>query len=273
MVAKSGVWDGGKWKFAPALLHLVEQLDKACPDRSKKSDGSIASHQHYENNPHSDHDPHFYKHEGNIVTALDITHDTEKGVNCAYLWDSLLASKDHRIKYVIFNHRIFNDERFVADTTGAKRRGPWNPGEYDGADPHTGHLHISVWGDTAGNVMDWAMPEWFTSPERQAYVKRLGAAAKRVDATDPPPRTAAEHSAAVRAEAVNPKLVEKAVLAMLGDDATSNSLRYLLRFYRQLAKRIGFDGGKPEDVANWIYSQIQSAQLGIHDLTEQKADG
>ena len=270
MVAKHGVWGGEKWSFAPALLRLVEQLDKACPGRATKCDGSIASHQHYENNPHSDHDPHYFKREGNLVTAVDITHNEEKGIHCAYLWDALVASKDKRVKYIIFNHKIVNDERFTHHTIGARRRGAWNPGPYDGSDPHTGHIHISVWGDQAGNTDEWAMPEWFTAPERKAYVARLEAAKKRVDATDPPPRTLAEDTAAVRAEADNPQLVEKAVLAMLGDDATSNSLRYMLRFYRQLAGRAGFDGSKPEQVADWVYSQIQSAQLGVGELKGEK---
>ena len=265
MVAKSGTWGGKKWKFAPALLHLVEQVNAACPDRATKSDGSIASHQHYENNPHSDHDPHYFRREGNLVCALDITHDPERGINCAYLFDSLLHSKDHRIKYIIFNRRIVNDERFVSHTIGAKRRGAWNPGPYDGADPHTGHIHISVWGDQAEDTGDWALPEWFTVAERQAYVARLGAAKKRVDATDPPNRTLAEDTAAIRAEADDPKLIEKAVVAMLGPHADEHSLTYTLRFYRQIAKRAGKSGAEPEAVADWLADALR-------DLTDGKAD-
>ena len=52
-------------------------------------------------------------------------------------------------------------------------------------------------------------------------------------------------------------------------------------FYRELAGRIGFGWfSKPEDVANWVYTdtfnslaqQASDAEQAIKDLTEHKAD-
>ena len=202
------------------------------------------------------------------MTAVDITHDNERGVNCHYLFDSLKASEDQRIKYVIFNRQIFNGPGF--NTSGAKRRGPWNPGPYSGKSAHIRHLHLSVFGELATNTTDWALPEWMTSPERKQHLADMTAAAKRVDATNPPPRTLAEDAAAIRAEKDDPQLVEKAITEMLGPGADDNSLRYVLEFYRELAGKIGYDGSKPALVADWVYRNIQSAHLAISETRGEK---
>ena len=271
MVAKTGTDHGVKWRLAPALVRLVAQLDRAVPHRDRVSDGSIASHQHHLTNPRSDHEPHHFQ-DGEFVTAIDITHNTKEGIYCPYLWDALLKSEDRRIKYVIFNRRIFNDPKFVSHTTGARRRGAWNPGPYDGSSPHTHHIHISIWGDTATDTGDWQLPEHLTFKDRQAHLEDLTAAAKRIDAVGHPPRTLAEDSEAIRAEAADPKLVEQAVVEMLGKGADAHSLGYALRFYRHLAGRIGFDGSKPERVANWLYANIQDLAQRAAD-TEDKMKG
>ena len=282
MVAKTGIWAGKKWKFAPALLHLVEQLDRACPDRATKSDGSIASHRHYENNPHSDHDPHYFRKRGNLVTAVDITHNADKGINCAYLFDSLLKSQDGRIKYVIFNRQIFNDPRFVSHTGGAKRRGAWNPGHYDGADPHTGHIHISVWGENADDTADWALPDWLTTAERQAHLHRLAQAKDIVDKQDPNAENQMRGidytnkittiADGIKAGEITPldDWLKKTEESLQAAGADPHSLTYTMRFYRQLAGRAGFDGARPEDVADWVYSHIQSLQLAVGELKGDK---
>ena len=265
MVAKAGSDHGVRWKLAPALVKLVAQLDAAVPHRNRVSDGSIASHQHHITNPRSDHEPHQFG-GGEFVTAVDVTHDTEKGINCHYLWDSLIISKDPRIKYVIFNRRIFNSPPFVSHTAGAKRRGAWNPGDYDGSSPHTHHLHLSIWGDKATETGDWSLPAHLTSPDRAAHLERTAKATKRLYATDSVGHMSLkELDAAIRKEAANPQLVEQAVLEMLGDDATSNSLRYMLRWYRQVAKRAGLSGANPEAVADWLADALR-------DLTDGKAD-
>ena len=90
-------------------------------------------------------------------------------------------------------------------------------------------------------------------------------AAGRVDATDPPSRAPQEEG-------------EAAVMSPSSSD--ERSLGYALRFYRQLAGRIGFDGSKPEAAANWVYRNIQDlaaradyAEKTIWEMTDGKAGG
>ena len=277
MVAKSGTDAGVRWKLAPALVKLVAQLDEAAPHRDRASDGSIASHQHHLANPRSDHEPHQFQ-DGEFVTAIDITHNPEHGVNCPYLWDALLKNKDKRIKYVIFNRRIFNDERFVTHTTGAKARGPWNPGPYDGSSPHTHHIHISIWGDTATDAGAWKLPEWLTLGQRQQHLDVLGQAQKVVDKRPDAyklegvayTKAVNDTAAAIKAGTIDPDWWDAVEASLKAVGADSNSLTYALRFYRELAGRIGFDGAKPEQVANWLYGHISSLQLAVSSLKGEK---
>jgi hypothetical protein len=69
------------------------------------------------------------------VTAIDITHDPVNGVDCDKLDDVLWASRDPRIKYVIWCGRIMSGD------AGPQ---PWTWRKYDGTNPHTKHLHLSV---------------------------------------------------------------------------------------------------------------------------------
>ena len=281
MVAKSGTDAGVRWKLAPALTKLVSQLDAAVPGRNRVSDGSIASHQHHINNPRSDHEPHQFG-GGEFVTALDITHDTEKGINCHYLWDSLLISEDPRIKYVIFNRRIFNSPPFVSHTAGARARGAWNPGKYDGSSPHTHHLHLSVWGDKATETGNWKLPTSLTSPDREAHLKRLGQAKDIVDKQDPKAgermraadytKKITDTAEGIKAGEITPldDWLEKMEDSLQAAGADPHSLTYALRFYRELAGRIGFDGSKPEKVANWVYGHINSLQIAVGELKGEK---
>jgi hypothetical protein len=72
-----------------------------------------------------------------VVTAMDITHDPTGGCDAGALADALLASRDPRIKYVIFNRRIASHQ-----PKGAAAPFQWRP--YGGSNPHTQHVHISV---------------------------------------------------------------------------------------------------------------------------------
>jgi hypothetical protein len=112
------------WRVARSLDVLLAQLNALAPKRSKVSDGSIGDTSHQ--NRSSDHNPWYGP---GIVTARDFTHDPAH-LNCHSLADRLVAGRDPRIKYVIWNRRI------------------WSPGagwrRYTGPNPHTSHLHLSV---------------------------------------------------------------------------------------------------------------------------------
>ncbi len=91
--------------LSKAAVQLREQIDDCFPDRSRKSDGWIASAQHQMRSKVSDHN----SLPSGEVCAIDITADLgqAEGIS-AYLADQIrIAGKtDKRIKYVIHNHHI-----------------------------------------------------------------------------------------------------------------------------------------------------------------------
>lgn len=120
------------WRVAKSLLQLRRQVDKMAPNRSKQSDGTIGDTSH--KSRRSDHNAWV---DGNVVTALDITHDPRHGMDCNVLADQLVYSGDDRIKYIIWNRRIWNPRISPS----------WR--SYRGSNPHTKHLHVSVHSDEA----------------------------------------------------------------------------------------------------------------------------
>lgn len=107
---------------AYSLDGLLWQLNQLAPHRSRASDGWIGDPAHQARV--SDHNPD----KNGIVRARDYTHDPAGGLDCEKLAAALVASKDDRIKYIIWNKRIW--------------QGSWK--KYTGANPHTQHLHLSV---------------------------------------------------------------------------------------------------------------------------------
>jgi Putative peptidoglycan binding domain len=132
------------WRPAKSLIQLRDQINKLAPNRSKASDGTIgdASHQSRD----SDHNPWVQDGGVGVVTALDITHDPGNGCDCEQIVQSLLNSRDTRIKYIIWNHRI------VSSTVQ-----PWLWRRYTGSNPHTKHFHLSVKADKVhyDSQKDW----------------------------------------------------------------------------------------------------------------------
>lgn len=118
------------WRVANSLNVLLNQLNALAPRRSKASDGSIGDTSHSSRS--SDHNPWYGP---GIVTARDFTHDPGGGLDCHKLAAWLIASRDRRIKYIIWNHRILS---------GNGGPSPWVWRAYDGPSAHTKHLHLSV---------------------------------------------------------------------------------------------------------------------------------
>lgn len=119
------------WRVAKSLEKLRSQINTLFPERDKKSDGTIGDARHQASSS-SDHNP-FIKVNGiGVVRAWDCTHNLEKGVDCRLLLQALLANKDKRISYIIFERKIYNITRNFA------------PKDYTGANAHNHHLHISV---------------------------------------------------------------------------------------------------------------------------------
>jgi len=114
------------WRVANSLVQLRKQVNEAFTERDKSSDGSIGDTRHSLRK--SDHNPNA----NGVVTALDIDRDFNDGHDGRELVSALVASKDPRIKYIIFERQI--------SVTGDVTR--WKP--YHGSNAHNHHVHISV---------------------------------------------------------------------------------------------------------------------------------
>ncbi|WP_217701032.1 hypothetical protein [Hymenobacter sp. CRA2] len=141
----------GPWRTAGSLLALLNQVNRRYPNRSKVSDGTIGDAAHQTTN--SDHNPHVRDGSMGVVTALDITHDPARGCDAGRLAQALIASRDSRLKYVIWNRRIA-----TAGPIDVATAWTWRP--YNGTNPHDHHVHISVQPNKTlyDAVTPWAMP-------------------------------------------------------------------------------------------------------------------
>lgn len=118
------------WRLAKSLEQLRRQINAASPNRNKASDGTIGDLAHSKTK--SDHNPD----KDGVVKAMDITHDPGSGVDGTILTESLVASRDRRIQYIIWNRKI------ISSTVQ-----PWVWRGYSGSNPHNHHVHISVKAD------------------------------------------------------------------------------------------------------------------------------
>lgn len=136
------------WRVAGSLEQLRSQLDELAPERSKASDGAIGDEDH--RNRSSDHNPHFALAGMHYVTARDFTDDPDSGLDCDELAAALVRGADQRLKYIIWDRRIL---------AGGGGPSPWRWRPYNGANPHTHHLHLSVVPDLrALTRIPWLLP-------------------------------------------------------------------------------------------------------------------
>lgn len=114
------------WRLAKSLTTLRSQVNAACPNRSKVSDGTIGDTSHAARA--SDHNPN----SNGVVCALDLTHDPKNGFDAHRLAEILIVHRHPNLRYVISNRRI------------ASPSSSWKWVNYSGSNPHTSHVHISV---------------------------------------------------------------------------------------------------------------------------------
>lgn len=103
----------------PAAKSVLRQATALRPKRKKASDGLLPSAAHVHQNPNSDH---------NSGYAVDLTHDPKNGIDCVEMFIKL--QDDKRVKYLIFQGRIWSQAKGVL--------------KYTGSNPHNSHLHISI---------------------------------------------------------------------------------------------------------------------------------
>lgn len=120
--------------IAPAIWRLREQVNAAYPNRSKVSDGIWPSAAHTRASPNSDHEA------GN---ALDITADLGSGAHVRDIYEAIKASGDVRVSYIIHARKIWSPER------GERA--------YNGSNPHTSHMHVSVKESRRGDNRNWTI--------------------------------------------------------------------------------------------------------------------
>jgi len=133
------------WRLAKSLEILRAQFNERYPKRSKKADGSIGDAAHASRD--SDHNPWVKDGKTGVVTALDITHDPENGVDTYKVADHMRTKRDPRVKYIISNGRICS----------ADRGWEWRP--YTGKNKHSQHVHISVKSDKVlyDDIVPWSI--------------------------------------------------------------------------------------------------------------------
>ncbi|WP_147443315.1 peptidoglycan-binding protein [Corallococcus sp. AB011P] len=123
------------YRIANSLDQLRNELNRCAPSRSKSCDGWIGDAAHAARE--SDHNPWVKDGATGIVTACDFTHDPAGGANMDNFVAQLLERRDPRIKYIIWNEKIWRSyaRRDVA---------AWAPQRYTGQNRHTKHAHVSV---------------------------------------------------------------------------------------------------------------------------------
>lgn len=144
---------------APACKDALEEATKRWPNRKRGADGICSSPEHRARDAklgiNSDHD---------TGDAFDLTHDPAHGVDCAALAAVLIARRDPRVKYLIWNRMMWRSYDRPATKSGRPFLKAWisEPYTVAGGDPHTGHLHVSIVAG-ARNVRG----AWWTTPSQE----------------------------------------------------------------------------------------------------------
>lgn len=124
-----------------SLNVLLDQLNRHAPNRSKASDGSIGDPAHAArvsaHNPQDTADSSDGNDPDDQVDARDFTHDPANGADMNEMTEDIRASRDRRVRLVIWNRRQFSS--YSTDSRKA-----WEWGAYSGTNDHTKHAHVEV---------------------------------------------------------------------------------------------------------------------------------
>lgn len=134
---------------APICRAALTEATRFWPKRSTASDGILPSAAHTLANPTSDHE---------LGNAFDLTHDPGAGADCNVLSEWLKASGDIRVKYIIWNRRIWNPSVSPAWRVYEPKLGKFY-------NPHTKHMHVSI---NSAYRSATARPWWQIRVEQQS---------------------------------------------------------------------------------------------------------
>jgi hypothetical protein len=158
------------WRVAGSLNQLLTQINSLAPNRLKDIDGSIGDDRHCPGP--SDH---CAENCGGVVCARDFTHDPNRGADMGQILEALRISRDSRIKYGIFNWRMFSS--YPTSTVPA-----WTWRTYHGSNGHATHGHLSVHCNTEkDSTRPWMIGgiDDMLTPEQEQLLKLI---AQRLDA-------------------------------------------------------------------------------------------
>jgi hypothetical protein len=160
------------WRPAYSLPVLRDQIQAAYwwaapPKTPSVSWGMVSDAAH---SSKSDHSPKLFPGWGsNIVTALDFPHRPDLRLDAGLIAEAIRESRDSRVKYVIFNRRIFS---WYATPTRAAWR--WGPYSNAANDPHTDHVHVSVVGDARADATSlWQIGAEMLTIEQEQMLRNL----------------------------------------------------------------------------------------------------
>lgn len=129
------------WRLAKSLEQLRDEVNATWPTRDKASDGTIGDPAHAGTGSASDHNPWVIDENGvGVVRAFDIDSDLDgNGVDSA----SQLAEHFRQLG-AAGDNRLINGGYVIWSGHIASENGSWWWRTYNGADPHTSHIHLSV---------------------------------------------------------------------------------------------------------------------------------
>lgn len=143
------------WRLSAAAEKLRAEIDTLWPNRDRRTDGTIgdANHTTGEHVPDKD---------NGAVRALDIDADLDADPGTSWMLADLIreiGKSDKRLYYVIHDGKI---------ASGTYPETFWTWREYDGANPHTSHIHISFKpegdGDGTGFMLASRLADVVTTP-------------------------------------------------------------------------------------------------------------
>jgi hypothetical protein len=158
-------WEGRSWYSSAAMQRMGQEVEVKYPTR-RAVDGTVAGKTHDQISPSSDHRPRPFTGKG-IVRAIDIGVGSRAEGDA--ITEHLRRRKDSRIKYVIFNGRIFSSYNH---SNGAA----WTWRTYYGSNKHTNHIHVSFNSNGDSNGATWGISSINTptTPEGGEQVLKRG---------------------------------------------------------------------------------------------------
>lgn len=152
---------------APTAVAALAEASSLWPNRRRTSDGICASPEHTTANPGSDHEPHVVIRGTAYASAFDLSDDKPNGCDADALVEQLRQRRDPRVKYVIAERRMYSSY-----PTSTHSAWTWRP--YNGSNPHSSHVHVSLLPDALFDLNPWwNLEDDVTEADKDEIVERV----------------------------------------------------------------------------------------------------